>query len=129
MHIHTQAIQCMITGRRIPGPDQARKLYSQLYELSPLAACVMQFILLAYMVRCDHVDKEQFYKIRRARRHHEVDTSKALPRSPWIYLEVLCAPTLPASFQCALASNACNWGSSGWRYAFRLLEQLHASAT
>lgn len=72
----------------------------------------MQFILLAYMVRCDHVDKEQFYKTRRARRHHEEDTIKALPRFPWIYLEVLCAPTLPASFKCALASNVCNWDSS-----------------
>lgn len=133
MRIRTEAVQCMVACRGIPGPDQVRKLYSRLHELSPLAARGMQFILLAYVVRCDRVDKEQFYKAWRARRHREVDTIKALPRSPGIYLEALCALTLYPSFKCALASNACNWGlfigdipSGYWKSFMHLSRRLRS---
>lgn len=58
--------------------------------------------------------RQQFYKEHfcRAIRNHTVDIIKVLPRSPWIPLQVLCAPTLSHSFKCAYVSNACNWDSS-----------------
>lgn len=34
MHVHTQVIQCTLTGGRLPGPDQTRKLLSVI-EVAP----------------------------------------------------------------------------------------------
>lgn len=104
MHICTQAINAwsQVEGFEVPTKPEN---YSQLYELSPLAACVMQFILLAYMVRCDRVEQRTVLQNQESQKTSwggYYQSSAQIPLD--LFRGSVCTNPTP--------SNACNWGSS-----------------
>lgn len=80
-----------------PGKD------CQLYKLSPLTACVIHFILLACMVRCDHIDKVQFHKDKESQKTPWGGHSQSPAQSP---LELFTGSV------CTHLATHFRWGSS-----------------